>query len=81
MPQIEIYSTETCHFCHLAKDFFNDHGIKYTEYNVGTDMEKRSEMVDKSGQMGVPVIVVSKDGKEDVIVGFDQNRLGSLLGI
>jgi len=81
MPTVEIYSTPSCHFCHLAKDYFNDHGIKYTEHDVATDSAKRGEMVDKSGQLGVPVIVVKKGESEDVIVGFDQNRLSSLLGI
>jgi glutaredoxin-like YruB-family protein len=78
MHKVEIYSTETCHFCHMAKDFFASHNIPFTDYNVGKDTAKRAEAVEKSGQMGVPVIVV--DGK-DVVVGFDQDRLSSLLGI
>lgn len=78
MHKVEIYSTETCHFCHMAKDFFSAHNIPFTDYNVGVDTAKRAEAVQKSGQMGVPVIVV--DGK-DVVVGFDQDRLSSLLGI
>ncbi|MFH0804283.1 MAG: glutaredoxin domain-containing protein [Candidatus Zambryskibacteria bacterium] len=72
-----IYSTPTCHFCTLAKEFFNENNIKYTEYDVLTNLEKRQEMVDKSGQMGVPVIMI--DGK--IIVGFDQAEISSLLGI
>jgi glutaredoxin 3 len=74
---VTIYSTPTCHFCHLAKDFFDENKIPYTDYNVLTDLEKRKEMVDKSGQMGVPVILI--DGK--VMVGFDQAEISSLLGI
>ena len=72
-----IYSTPTCHYCHLAKEFFKEQGIAYTEYDVLTDLEKRKEMVDKSGQLGVPVIYI--DGK--VVVGFDQGEISSLLGI
>ncbi|KKQ77945.1 MAG: NrdH-redoxin [Candidatus Zambryskibacteria bacterium RIFCSPLOWO2_01_FULL_39_39] len=72
-----IYSTPTCHYCHLAKEFFKEQGIAYTEYDVLTDLEKRKEMVDKSGQLGVPVISI--DGK--VVVGFDQGEISSLLGI
>ncbi len=53
------------------------HNISYTEHNVGTDIEKRKEMVDKSGQMGVPVIDV--DGK--IMVGFEEAELASLLGV
>jgi glutaredoxin-like YruB-family protein len=77
MKKVTIYSTPTCHFCHLAKDFMNAHSIKYTDYNVATDMERRKEMVDKTGQMGVPVIDI--DGK--VMIGFDEASLASALGI
>jgi len=75
--EVIIYSTPTCHFCHLAKDFFNEKGIEYTEHDVLSDLEKRQEMFDKSGQRGVPVIVI--DGK--MIVGFNQTEVSSLLGI
>jgi len=78
MKKIEIYSTPTCHFCHLAKDYFNANKIEYTDYNVATDIEKRKEMLNKSGQMGVPVIVIDD---KDIVIGFDQSRLKSLLGI
>ena len=78
MHKVEIYSTATCHFCHMAKDFFAAHNVPFTDYNVGVDTAKRAEAVQKSGQMGVPVIVV--DGT-NVVVGFDQDRLENLLGI
>lgn len=68
MKNITIYSTPTCHFCKLAKEYMTTNNIAYTEYNVATDLEKRKEMVDKSGQMGVPVIDIG--GK--IIVGFDE---------
>jgi glutaredoxin len=61
----------------MAKEFFKEKGIQYTEYNVLSDLEKRKEMVDKSGQLGVPVIDIG--GK--VVVGFDQEEISSLLGI
>jgi len=72
-----IYSTPTCHFCHLAKDFFNENGVKYVEYDVLSNLEKRQEMLEKSGQMGVPVISIDNQ----IIVGFDQTKVSSLLGI
>ncbi len=78
MKKVEIYSTESCHFCHLAKEFFNTYDVPFTDHNVGMDVSKREEMIDKSGQMGVPVIVIDD---KDVIVGFDRERLASLLGI
>ncbi len=75
--KVEIYSTASCHFCHAAKDFFTAKGVTFTDYNVGTDLEKRKEMVDMTGQMGVPVIRIG----DDVIVGFDQNKVSELLAI
>jgi glutaredoxin-like YruB-family protein len=77
MKDIKIYSTPTCHFCKLAKEFMQAHGIKYTEYNVATDLEKRKEMVEKSGQMGVPVIDI--DG--EVTVGFDEQEFAKAVGV
>ena len=77
MKNVTIYSTPTCHFCHMAKDFFKENNISYTEYNVGSDLEKRKEMVEKSGQMGVPVIVI--DG--EVTVGFDRSKIANILGV
>jgi glutaredoxin-like YruB-family protein len=74
---VTIYSTPTCHFCQMTKDFLKDKGIPYTEYDVAHDLEKRQEMIQKSGQMGVPVIFVG----DQLIVGFDQERLMSSLGI
>jgi glutaredoxin-like YruB-family protein len=75
MSKVEIYSTPTCTFCHYAKDFFNDNGVKFTEYNVATDLEKRQDMVQKSGQMGVPVIDI--DG--NILVGFQPEAFEQLL--
>jgi glutaredoxin 3 len=74
---VTIYSTPTCHFCQMTKEFLKDKGITYTDYNVASDLEKRQEMVQKSGQMGVPVIFVG----DEMIIGFDQERLSSMLGI
>ena len=77
MNKITIYSTPTCHFCHMAKDFFKEKGIEFEDFNVSSDLEKRKEMVDKSGQMGVPVIII----KDQIIVGFNKPRIVDLLGI
>ena len=75
--QVTIYSTPTCHFCHAAKDFFTEHGVKFTDYNVATDLPKRKEMIEKSGQMGVPVIYIG----DELVVGFDEPKLRELLAI
>lgn len=78
MKKVEIYSTPTCHFCHMAKEFFTEHNIPFTDYNVATDPEKREEMVHISGQMGVPVIVIDD---RDLVIGFDRPRISQLLGV
>lgn len=75
--KVLIYSTPSCHFCHIAKDFFAENGVSYEEYNVATDLTKRQEMVDKSGQMGVPVIDIAGD----IIVGFDEEAISNKLGL
>ncbi len=77
MSTVTIYSTPTCVYCNMAKNFFKANGIEYAEHNVASDLEKRKEMIDMTGQMGVPVI---NTGKE-VIVGFDEERLRTILGL
>ena len=77
MKPVTIYSTPTCHFCHMTKDFLTEKGIAFTDYDVAKDLQKRQEMIQKSGQMGVPVILVG----DEIIVGFDKERLVSSLGI
>ncbi|MBI2673763.1 MAG: NrdH-redoxin [Candidatus Zambryskibacteria bacterium] len=76
--KIEIYSTESCHFCQMAKKFFTDNNIPFTDYNVGINTAKRTEMVEKSGQLGVPVIVIDD---KDIVIGFDKSKLSSLLDV
>lgn len=77
MKNIIIYSTPTCHYCGLAKEYFKAHNLNYTEYNVASDLEQRKIMVEKSGQLGVPVIDI--EGK--IMVGFDEAELASSLGV
>jgi glutaredoxin-like YruB-family protein len=77
MKKVEIYSTPTCTYCAAAKEFFKANNISYTEYNVAADAAKREEMIEKSGQMGVPVINV----ESDIVVGFDERVLRDLLGL
>ena len=77
MKNVTIYSTPSCHFCHMAKDFFKANKVAYTEYDVASNLEKRKEMVEKSGQMGVPVIVMG----DELIVGFDKSQIAKMLGL
>jgi glutaredoxin-like YruB-family protein len=75
MKEVTIYSTKTCHYCQLAKAYFKEHNVAYTEYNVGEDAEKRKEMVELTGQLGVPVIRIG----DTVLVGFQEKMVADLL--
>ncbi|KKW34518.1 MAG: Glutaredoxin-like protein, YruB-family [Candidatus Giovannonibacteria bacterium GW2011_GWA2_53_7] len=75
MHTVTIYSTPSCVYCKMAKEYFTEHQVAYTEKNVLIDLSAREEMVKKSGQLGVPVIDI--DGQ--VIVGFDRPALEKLL--
>jgi len=72
---VTIYSTPVCHFCQSAKEFFKEHNVEFTEHDVASDAEKREEMIEMTGQMGVPVIKVG----EDVVIGFDEPKVKELL--
>jgi glutaredoxin-like YruB-family protein len=76
-PRVKIYTTETCGYCKMAKEFFQKNNVEYAEYDVGRDLPRRQEMIEKSGQMGVPVIMVGTD----MVVGFNKPRLSELLGV
>ncbi|MDO8564808.1 MAG: glutaredoxin family protein, partial [bacterium] len=71
MAHVTIYSTPTCVYCNAAKKFFAQNNVEYTEHNVAADLEKRKEMIEKSGQMGVPVIAIDND----LVVGFNQPKI------
>ena len=73
--KVVIYSTPTCPYCKRAKDYLSQKGISYTDINVAEDREKAKEMIDKSGQMAVPVITINNE----VVVGFNQGLLDKLL--
>ncbi|MDQ3075837.1 MAG: glutaredoxin family protein [bacterium] len=77
MQNVTIYSTPSCHFCHMAKDFFKEKNVVFTDYDVAADTDKRKEMIDKSGQMGVPVIQIG----DNLIVGFNKPVIVQLLGL
>jgi len=61
----------------MAKDFFREKEIEFEDFDVSVDQEKRKEMMDKSGQMGVPVIAID----DQLIVGFNKPKIIELLGI
>ncbi|MEX0918877.1 MAG: Uxx-star family glutaredoxin-like (seleno)protein [Candidatus Paceibacterota bacterium] len=73
--QVVIYTTPACQYCRAAKEFFDANEVSYEEYNVQEDLAKRQEMIEKSGQMGVPVIFVG----EEMVIGFDEAKLTELI--
>jgi glutaredoxin 3 len=77
MQPVTVYSTPTCHYCHMAKEYFDEKGVSYTDIDVSKDMNAAREMITKSGQRGVPVIKIG----DNYIVGFDQGRIDSILGL
>lgn len=72
---VKVYSTTTCPYCVMAKDYFKENGIEFKDVDVGRDREAAKEMIEKSGQMGVPVIDI--DG--NILVGFQPDVFKSLL--
>ena len=74
---LNIYTTPTCVYCQMAKEFFKENNVQYQEHDVSSDAKAREEMINKSGQMGVPVI----DVEGEIIIGFDKERLSELLRI
>ena len=73
--KVKVYSTQTCPWCHKVKDFLKEKKIKFEDIDVGKDQKAANEMVEKSGQMGVPVTDV--DGT--IIVGFDKEAIEKAL--
>lgn len=76
-PSIKIYSTPTCVWCRATKDYLSEHEVPFEDVNVAADAKAREYMFARSGQMGVPVIEIGNE----VIVGFDEERIASLLDI
>lgn len=77
MAQVTIYSTPSCPYCKMVKQYLDEKGVEYTDVDVSADQDTAAKMVELSGQMGVPVIDV--DGK--IIVGFNKDELNAALGL
>ncbi|GAI87517.1 unnamed protein product [marine sediment metagenome] len=72
---VVIYSLPTCPHCKRAKEYLSQKGISYVDYDVGKDKVRAKEMIEKSGQMDTPVILVD----DEMVVGFNQSKLNKLL--
>ncbi|KKU17236.1 MAG: Glutaredoxin [Candidatus Woesebacteria bacterium GW2011_GWC2_45_9] len=80
--QVTVYSTTTCPYCKMLKDYLSEKSIAYTEKMVDTDEAAREEMMAVSGGfLGVPFTVVMKDGSKETVIGFDKGKINSLLGL
>lgn len=77
MRKVIIYSTPTCIYCRLAKEWLEKNNIPFIDYDLSVDAEKRDEIIEKTGQMGVPIIEIGSE----FIIGFDKKRLSELLEI
>ncbi len=75
MTKVKIYTTPTCAYCKMAKNYFKENNIEYEEFNVAEDAEKRQEIFEKTGQMGVPVIEIN----DQFVIGFDRSKVEELL--
>ena len=73
--KVKVYSTKTCPWCHKVKELLNEKKVKFDDIDVGADQKAANEMVEKSGQMGVPVTDI--DGQ--IIVGFDKEAFEKAL--
>lgn len=78
--KVKIYTSPTCGYCEMAKDYFKKNKIKFEELDVAKDQKAAEELVKESGQMGVPVITIGEGKDKQIIVGFDQGKLEELLG-
>ena len=82
IKEFKIFSTPTCGYCHMLKTWLTEKKIPFTDINVAMDPAKGVEMIKKTGQMGVPVSVISfEDGKEEVVLGFDQEKIAKILSL
>lgn len=81
MAQVTVYSTPTCPYCNMTKAFFKEHKVEFTNIDVSNDQKAQEAMIQKTGQLAVPVIFIENEGKEEIIIGFQKNKLAKILGI
>lgn len=74
---VKVFTTPSCPYCVTLKHFLKDHNVEFEEFNVAEDKEAREEMIQKSGQMGVPVVEINGE----IVVGFDKGKILQILGI
>jgi len=80
-PKIRVFSTPTCPYCVTLKEYLKEKGFDFEAIDVSQDQQALDEMVEKSGQMGVPVVLVGEGNNETLVLGFDRQRINQLLNI
>lgn len=75
--KVKVYSTPTCPYCHQLKDYLREKNVEFEDIDVSVDEAKAKEMVEKSGQMGVPVF----DAEGKIVVGFDKEKIDEILNL
>lgn len=82
MVSVKIYTTTTCPFCKMEKEYLDSKGIQYENIFVDQQPDEAKRLIEESGQMGVPFTEITKeDGTVEKILGFDKNKLNEVLGI
>jgi len=79
--KITVYTTAACPYCQMTKKYLAEKNIDFVEKDVTSDEKAAGEMISRTGQMSVPVIIIEKDGREDLIIGFDKEKLDHLLNL
>lgn len=77
MPKVKLFTTPTCPYCVALKAFLKEHNIEFEQIDVSQNAQLAKELVEKTGQMGVPVLEID----EEIVVGFDREKISQLLNI
>ena len=80
-PLISVFNSPTCHYCHALMDYLDSKNIDYVSIDLTREPDKAQEMMQKSGQTGVPVTVIKIGEQENVVVGFDKENIDRILEI
>ncbi len=78
MKKIEVYTSPSCHFCNDLKEFLKGNNLEFVEHDVQSDEKVRQELVERSGQLGVPVVFIDDT---EMVVGFNKEKISELLGL
>jgi len=78
-PVISVFNTPNCPYCHMLMDYLDGKNIDYVSIDLTREPDRAQEMMQKSGQTGVPVTIIKQGDKEDIIIGFDQEKIDQIL--